>query len=183
MNFSSKGSVGVFASGGVDSTMLLYETARNNSYVHAITIAYDVRNYAEAKIIEPIIEKISEYTNCTIVSHVYYCERIGTKSRNFSDAMRDLELDEYRHGITKSPNNWAEDQGRSNLNKDSFLVHSIWPIYFPYRKLNKRDIILMYKQYKLDDLLSLTVSCVSRTGPIPCGTCWWCKERAWATTA
>lgn len=178
MNFSSKGSVGVFASGGVDSTMLLYETARHNSHVYTITLAYDVRNYAEAKIIEPIIEKISEHTNCTIVSHIYYLERFGSKEKDMINAMEELKLDEYRHGITKSPSGWKQDQGRSNLSKDSILA-----IHFPYRKLNKRDIILMYKQYKLDDLLSLTVSCVSRTGPIPCGTCWWCEERAWATTA
>ena len=34
-------SVGVFASGGADSTMLLYETARNNSNLHTITIAHN----------------------------------------------------------------------------------------------------------------------------------------------
>ena len=168
-------SVGVFASGGADSTMLLYETARNNSNLHTITIAYDVRDYAEAKVVKPIVEKVSELTGCNIESKIYYLKRTKSKRDDFLYAATNLNLNEYLIGLTKSPAGWEEDQGRSNIQIKADKLR------LPYKDLCKRDIILMYKQYKLDDLLSLTVSCVSRTGPIPCGICWWCKERSWAT--
>ena len=108
-------SIGVFASGGVDSTMLLYEAARCNSNLYAITIAYDVRDYAEAKVVKPIIEKISRLTSCNIKSKIYYLQRTGSKKDDFLYAAKNLNLNEYLIGLTKSPSGWKKDQGRSNI--------------------------------------------------------------------
>ena len=55
----------------------------------------------------------------------------------------------------------------------------IWH-YQPFINHDKKRIAQLYKQYNLQDLAELTVSCEAEQSPRPCKTCWWCKEKYWA---
>lgn len=48
----------------------------------------------------------------------------------------------------------------------------------PFKDVDKRFVLEMYKMWNLVPLLEKTWSC---TQPVetPCGGCWWCQERAW----
>lgn len=48
----------------------------------------------------------------------------------------------------------------------------------PFKNIDKRFILEMYRLWDLVPLLEKTWSC---TEPVetPCGGCWWCQERAW----
>lgn len=48
----------------------------------------------------------------------------------------------------------------------------------PFIELDKVEVLRLYKDYGVEDLLHLTHSCGS--SQIPCGGCYFCLERAWA---
>jgi len=58
--------------------------------------------------------------------------------------------------------------------------------YSPFNKMDKRDIIAIYRRAKIfDSLLPMTRSCEGEAEDTnnfttECGHCWWCLERQWA---
>jgi hypothetical protein len=75
----------------------------------------------------------------------------------------------------------TSEHNRSTATSVYFSTHGASPLAL----INKKGVFELYKKYNLiDTILPLTCSCDADINPkketkIPCGVCWWCKEREW----
>lgn len=108
-------------------------------------------------------------------------------------------VEAYYNGVTRNPKN-VEFQGMPtrDIDKDGNnahlerMIHMSKLVYHPFRFVDKSEVIRLYKQLNVMDLLAHTRSCEGEFSDINyetytpgqyvpiCNECFWCKERSWA---
>ena len=186
-------------SGGTDSTLLTYLTAKyfsDNNVKKNITPLFflpkDKPNYFLYKRANDILKQISNLTKFKFNNSriEYLKDKTELSSGDFD---RFSNIDFVVVGATKNPNiKFHDDDHRDKKRDDNEIMiddygkvvpKKIIPLYH----LNKRDIAKIYKEQNLlRSLLPLTFSCISKNVQLtdnhtkPCKQCWWCEEKKWA---
>jgi len=197
----------VQTSGGLDSALLLYLVSKTlkevNSKAKIIPLSLEVpikaKNLSSAR---AVISKVREITeNPNILPGI----EIGIpvekshpphKNQFFNDVIMDLYraqvFDFEMNGNTKNPpeevrRDFLYDEYRQT-DRDSRLTIYNAPISAsPHAMIDKSGIVYLYqKEGLIDELAPLTLSCdmnlseiEERNLSVPCGICWWCRERQW----
>lgn len=188
--------IGIIASGGADSSILLYLLMREHKLpIHIFTCSNTLKGRANAIIISKVLEKCIQLTNnLNIYQHNYYVseqtkDNIFTYPKTFYD---ENKIAAIYTGTTanppydivekfKEPN--SEDFDRTPLIKrPTWLYNNI--VHNPFTNLNKKDINNMFiENGVIESLFPLTRSCEKDFDNIEyydhCGECWWCEERLW----
>lgn len=193
--------VGVKCSGGADSTILLYmiikylmEHNRQNVSVSILTLAHSLNKYSNSIVSNKILHWILEHTKFKNfkIHHILYVENPHSDSvkSKTEKIIQNNQIDFVVSGNTANPLVYVDglsDTGMPERNADQprFNGPAIdkyrYPgsmFYQPFRQIDKRFIIDMYRMYDVFELFDISKSCTAAVGT--CGVCWWCKEREWA---
>jgi len=204
--------LGIQLSGGLDSALLTYLTAKtikeNGLPINILLISNDVGNkppyLPTARIVRNKLQEIilrnfgfDQWANPyeysiplreSVNPLKLYC------STNHISALFNLGLIDYEfNGITLNPPTSVRDQFLHDDARqcDRDVPNTIYKKYSasPLAFCDKQGIIELYKEFGiLHDIAPLTFSCDVNLdhivdGKIPCGTCWWCDERRWGMTS
>jgi len=200
--------LGIWISGGVDSSLLCYLLAKkiksNNLPFKLQPVSIPKRSTDTCHL--DVINFIKKELDCNDIFNdpIIYETDASTYDTSFQKVNEENILKgKYKYiytGINQTPdfeaynNAWPKhddlDRTRSEeadklLIFSAVIVHDGELIEFgeirPFFNLNKKQIAELYKQHNLlDTLFPLTVSCntLHYTNG-NCGECWFCKERIW----
>ena len=204
---SSWNAIGVQVSGGLDSALLLYLTVKtiqkHNLSVKVVPISLEIHNKAKnLGSSRAVIAKVKELTGFTNWGEIV--EAIGNeeqakfegKDQFFTDVLTSVFergiIDFEINGVTKNPplevcNDFKYNEYRQFSRDNATSIYNDVKNASPHAFMTKKDIIELYISHGIiDDLADLTLSCdemldiIERNNwPIPCGSCWWCRERRW----
>jgi hypothetical protein len=187
------GPIGIRASGGADSSILLYYLAlHHDGPIYVYNLSEEINEYLEEGHMIRVVDKIRELTSNVniIIKHF----RVPAKSIDIllditiTNSIKD-NVSMLYSGITKRPPPEIENLFKQDINEPDITnfrdpdlkVPTLYDkTYMPFANLNKKDISDFYtKAGVMDTLFPVTFSCVSdlRTH---CKECWWCEERIWA---
>lgn len=190
------GPVGVLASGGADSSIVLYLLMKySDQPIHILTLSNAKKNYTNSFIVPNIINWCIKKTgNNNIVYHNWFAEEqtqtslstLPTKLLS-NKTIKTLYIgdtcypsDEINHAF--AANGYDVFQDKNDRNPNTVRPTSIACFYYPFTNYNKKKIAQVYIKENVMELFDLTRSCESfdliNTGH--CGKCWWCQERFWA---
>ena len=169
--------IGVFVSGGIDSTILYYLVLKkclenNNTQIFPIVI---MRKEGSRHFAKPVIAKINQLlnVNTTIL-------RLGDttlpESQQVTSAVKQaFVLPPYMNFVYVGViNNLPEHL----IGFEKIVLPDHQPLQFPFKDLYKYEVIDLYYKFGVDSLLQYTHSCdISEIKP--CGTCNGCRERQW----
>jgi 7-cyano-7-deazaguanine synthase in queuosine biosynthesis len=182
------GEIEVLYSGGADSTMVLYLILLNEVKIDRIKVIHSTyENAVNAKYLQPL-EWLEKRFNVELKSLlcISYAESQTVKTSGlmlkpnkdaawlYSGTMK-LGPD---HIYTDDPDFAPYDFTRlNNVQNNKYAMNPY--LLAPFGTLDKRPVLWLYDEFKLDDLLALTESCVDATRPVNC-TCSQCRYRNWA---
>lgn len=199
--------IGVQVSGGLDSALLLYLTVKtiqkHDLSVKIVPISLEIYNKAKnLDSARAVIAKIQELTGFTNWGEII--EAVGDetqakfegKARFFTEVLTDVfvrGLVNFEiNGVTKNPplsvcSDFKFNEYREFSRDNATSIYNALENASPHAFMNKKDIVELYITHGiLDELAPLTLSCdemldiiEENNWPIPCGTCWWCRERRW----
>lgn len=187
------GTIGIRASGGADSSILLYYLAlHHDGPIIVYNLSQEIHDYHEEVHIAQVVDKIRELTGNTNIRIKHF--RVPVKSTETlvsitNSSLVDDNVTMLYSGITKRPPPEEEHFFKNDINESdvtNFRDPAIEvPVlydktYMPFANLNKKDISDLYtKAGVLDTLFPVTFSCIVNLR-IHCRNCWWCEERLWA---
>lgn len=193
------GCIGISASGGADSAILLYILMANldsHSVLHTFTGQADSGNSGWPSKVNDFVKRCTELTGFDrVVQHVFHIPGENTPSGLMAPLYKladdpDLALDIMYTGVTSDPpdsvlatfRNPAPFYQRRNPNQTRPVYHLNRKWYTPFWNINKMTIANMYQQLSvMGQLFDLTFSCDNNSADNQhCGHCWWCEERQWA---
>jgi len=147
--------VGLFFTGGVESTLLLHQLSKEHDVLQLYTVMNPYIN----------MERIHH-----IVSYVNMNNHVAVNVP-FTIPLKNPETDKDRTFIR-----WALHLARVEVDV-LYLIHD--KIHMPFKGLQKDKIVEMYKNTGMTELLKMTHSCfMDRINH--CGNCIGCIERTWA---
>lgn len=176
-------------SGGLDSALATYLTMKlkpNSMMVLSSICLEHMDNYNFDN-----VKNIMNYLDCAfpyrIIDHRigYFADRDAARAGR-GEQTREL-VSSYQaqgliSGMTLNPQElMVEGRDTTRDTKRPWRKKNLLDIwhYQPFINYDKKHIAKLYKQYNLQDLAELTVSCEAENGPRPCKNCWWCKEKYW----
>jgi 7-cyano-7-deazaguanine synthase in queuosine biosynthesis len=162
--------VHVLASGGADSTLLVYLLAQEfpDLQVHVISTWANTKHHAEVT-----VKAINRLLGTNLIVRSWGKNQ-PMLIRHAVELVQSVSYGVVYTGCTKNPPvDFGLDQV-AERGEPANRLH-LRP-FFPY---HKGAIIAEYKRLGLLPLLSVTRSCGSKT-PGRCGVCFFCKERAWS---
>lgn len=184
----------ILFSGGLDSTLLLYlhlKQVKLTTYVLTINktpglvapiaepiVAWMRNRFGRDDIQHYILPSDRDISKDTILGLISpFRDQYPTPDCVYSATTLNPDND-YLREISSEPQRNIIQKGVSNL--DGI------PWYKPFTHLHKKDIVRIYRDEDITDLMWMTRSC-EWTADIPtpdpglghCGQCWWCKERIW----
>ena len=197
--------IGIWMSGGADSSMLAYLLAKQirdfdlNIKIQPLSVRRGRPNnpiYAGN-----VIDFIEEDLQIKMNDHIIYYPDINDEHQREIKEFWDRDDENFREGlfqilysgITCNP---PKDDDTIPLNKersrdedaDRPIVSKNGIRYYinPFFNINKKGLAKLYKEYGvLDTLFPKTFSCEgsvkeTKTHTQHCKRCWWCQERYWA---
>jgi len=188
------GPIGISASGGADSSLLLYILMKNHpGPIHIFTLAMDEKLRGTAFTAVDVIEKCIQLTKMeNVIHHTFYKDVYSFSALyDLQDDYIKLGLYNLRYlGLTANPPYEVHSKFIGKINtyeeRDPEITRSTGPhinnSYTPFTNIDKLVIRDMYNELGiLDTVFPLTRSCESRVSSTRhCGICWWCQERKWA---
>lgn len=198
--------LGIWCSGGADSSMLLYLLAKTikDEELDIMLQPLSVRRgrpwnpvYA-GNVIDFIIDDLN-FKN--MKPHEIYYPDINDEYQREDKEFRERDMKNFNSnffdimysGITTNPpeNDKTISKNKERSRDESSerpLVNKSRMAYYinPFFRINKKHVAQLYKQYEvIDTLFPITRSCEGfdvDTGNYTyhCGKCWWCEERLWA---
>ena len=190
------GNIGISASGGADSSLLLYILLLNKKEtIEVFTLASDLKGRLSAKTATNIIDKCIQLTNNNNINHhiVYTDEQTVDNLFKLPKYMlQNKKITKLYTGVTSNPpkniaddflgpeENYEQDERNPLITKPTILDDFCLPFF----NVDKLKIAEMYQHLGLmDTLFPLTRSCELKNPPMDfighCDNCWWCKERFW----
>lgn len=188
-----EGPIGIRASGGADSSILLYYLALHHSGpIILYHISEEVNDFYEEVHLNRVVEKIQELTSNTNITiknfrvHRKFIQNL-MEITNVNSEKDNITM--LYSGITKRPpledeklfKNKITEPETDNFRDPNLLVSTLHDkTYMPFANLNKKDISDLYDRAGItNELFPLTFSCIEDLKN-HCGNCWWCEERIWA---
>lgn len=188
--------VGLLLSGGADSALMLYllvkmAQERNQHMLIFPATAYDVSTpfivtYQSA---ENIIKWIVDNTGYNYIQPMIvapYMNVDDTKDNITTSTTRYLFQRYLCDGVLDGTSLGMPNSARPGpagykwIENDQIRSLSVqYPHEFPWATVNKQFIAAQYKKFGIEELSTLTNSCVN-SSITPCKECWWCQERYWA---
>lgn len=193
------GPIGISASGGADSSVLLYILMKNCSGpIHVFTCASKEKNRVAPKIVSDVISYCIDATEFKqdVYHHVFF---IDTQTREtlfggLRKIAEPMNLPFIYTAVTANPSPEVLSKFKNGNNglaskRDPSITRPAYhkftqntAIYTPLFNIDKLKIKEIYDELAITDtLFPITRSCESlelKTGH--CGECWWCEERKWA---
>ena len=198
-------------SGGLDSALLLYLTARAFKELNlsveilpfSIEIPTKAKNLASARKVIEVVSGLVGYEKIAKGIEVVMLEEDCKPPRKdaffdrlLSDMLRNGEVDFEFSGNTKNPpesarSEFPNDHARQLARDARTSVYNADVSASPHAMNDKQGIVYLYQKFGiLDSLATHTLSCDMDIAKIeelnleiPCGRCWWCYERAWGFKA
>lgn len=199
--------IGIQVSGGLDSAMLMYLTAKtildHKLAVKILPISFEVpnkaKNLSSARDVISIICQRLNFTQVADPQEIIMPDdhwQDPLKGQFMNNVILDLLLtnavDFTFNGNTNNPpaeirQNFPFDEYRQRDRDDRQTIYNGRLAASPHAFMHKQDIIDLYRQHDLLDILApVTLSCDENLDKIhrynlsiPCGQCWWCHERKW----
>lgn len=197
----------VQVSGGLDSGLMLFLIVKTlkekNSKAKVVPISFEVptkaKNLESARAIISKVKSLlgSELFLDSLEVHIpiEHCD-IDRKDAFFKDTLfkikQELGISFEFNGNTKNPpegirRDFRDDQDRQFGRDDRKSIYNAPKSASPHALVTKKGIVYLYKKLNiLNELAPLTLSCdmditeiKERNLPVPCGECWWCRERQW----
>lgn len=189
-------------SGGVDSTLAAYLVSKtiteNNLNCKIINMTVNVMELqngpTNSNRVEAIKQKITSlvgqdnFVNDSIIHNVFYRDAETEKLITLlTDAIANYSIDCFYAGDTLAPT--ADQIGplAHSLRAPGHdvpgegVLKSFDDYKIPFNSQTKDKTLQMFKDYNLNDLLDLTVTCDVVSGlTSPCGACYPCLEKSWA---
>lgn len=173
--------VNVLVSGGVDSTILLFLLLQQSKVpVKTFTFAprNNLLNDTSLKTVSTVLNWLEKYFTISKIPN-----RIIKKPRWIRKIVEDVSLIEPGYVYTGC-NKVIYDEFTPTIyipgDTPPVRGDSFGDIHLrPFINIDKIEIIRLYQQYDVLDLLRLTHSC--GISSIPCRGCYFCMERRWAT--
>jgi len=196
--------LGIWCSGGTDSSLLLYllckEVKDKNLNVKIQPMSVRRQRPWNPVKASNVVNKVIEILNFkNMKDHIVYYPDLSdtnqTELKEFTDRDKtNFETkiwDVLYDGITSNPPHGSmshdTDQfDRRNPDVDHVVIQDDGMGMRPFFNTNKQFIADIYKQYGLiNTLLPLTWSCEGESSETngyvtPCESCWWCEEKYWA---
>jgi hypothetical protein len=198
--------IAVQTSGGADSALLLYLTAKTikdkNLPITVLPVSVEVPTKAKTlSYARNVIKKVKELLNfdqfeTPLEYHMPLEDAISSyKNKFFSSIMASIVADVANiefNGNTKNPPESARKFFKNDITRELRRDNRV-SIYngiksaSPHAMMDKQDIANLYKKENIiDELFPITISCDENLNviekenlSIPCGQCWWCQERLW----
>jgi hypothetical protein len=197
--------IGIWMSGGADSSMLAYLLAKKikdenlNIKIQPLSVRRGRPNnpiYAGN-----VIDWIEEELNVKMNDHIVYYPPIDDEYQREIKEFWDRDDQNFRDnlfqilysGITRNPpsndNTISKNKERSRDDDADRPLKTENGVRFyinPFFDIDKKQLAELYKQYNITDtLFPLTYSCegsaeLTNTHTQHCEKCWWCEERYWA---
>jgi 7-cyano-7-deazaguanine synthase in queuosine biosynthesis len=173
--------IGIFVSGGFDSTLLVYlmHTARDRLDSKNIFKFFVVPQHNQVvkhatRVINSIDEKFNIVpTELCFVGNpdLHHTEQVISGVRQLFSNMDTYKVDMVLLGDTTNPDELPDGPIR---------IQSVYPrIYQPFYDYTKDAVVQICIDMSLDDVMTLTHTCTEQVDG-RCNECWQCKERAWA---
>jgi hypothetical protein len=162
--------IGIFFTGGVESTLLLYELSKFSKKIQLYTV---LRPYVNLERIKNIINYINSFNGVA----VDFLFTIPTKGDVYDGGKTFIRWARHLADVEVDALYIGSNEHMEHLPKRQYLNHS--KIILPFKGLQKDRIVEMYKNEGLIDLLNMTHSCFIETIE-HCGRCIGCIERTWA---
>lgn len=169
INIPSEGIIGLYLSGGVESSLLLYLLAKKRINVRCYTIV-------QSNVCMNRIHNILNWVNENTRSEISFIEEIHDKNPTSDRTfvrwillyLRTEEVDNFVIGSNKF---------MPHLPERKFFEHK--KVLIPFKNLYKNEIVQIYRKENIWELFQLTHSCyIQKHGH--CGSCLNCIERNWA---
>ncbi len=194
------GKIGVFCSGGADSSILLYLLLKNTqSQITVFTLGNKEKKYKNIDITKNVIEKCQLLTGRNIDQHILRNTDVQTKEEIFNtEFLQHVDNGNLKllyTGFTSNPPQTVTETFKNSSPiaiRDPEFVKPFWhrndTLYTPFANIDKTVIAQMYTELDvMDSLFPVTRSCEWKDGMDGedpglehCGICWWCEERQWA---
>jgi 7-cyano-7-deazaguanine synthase in queuosine biosynthesis len=199
---TNKKNIGLWLSGGVDSTLILYflckfitETKTFDKKIFPIIAVQtdNVNSKCEEKtllIIEQIkmmypevkinlLERMTYSRSPNELTRVVKQMKLRVRSKMF---IKKHNLDILIQGPTMNP---SENIGKSYSTRDTYRdkPQIEYREYYPWWNVDKKFTAFQYQKYNLmQNLFTLTESCIEdrEKKSFPCKECFWCEEKYWA---
>lgn len=181
--------VGLLLSGGADSALILYllvkmSQERNQDILIFPATVYDVSTpfIATYQSAENIIDWVTHNTGYKHIQPTNITPCITT------DGITDYITSTTRYLFQRHKCNAVLDgislgmpnSARPGIAADAIQSLSVqYPHEYPWATVDKRFIAAQYKKFNIEELSTLTNSCIN-SSTTPCKKCWWCEERYWA---
>jgi 7-cyano-7-deazaguanine synthase in queuosine biosynthesis len=179
--------VGLFISGGLDSSLMLYlitkEIKEKNSNVEFITYTVEQHSKNTKQHVDAIIKVVEKLNGVKIenvevgkqdYAHPDFEVMYGVLDALNRERFTDKMIDMIYLAATCVPDDLKNVNGVPKRHAQSFFKVSQ-----PWGELSKDHIVNYILQNNLTDLIKTTHSCTV-LGDSHCGECWNCKERIWA---
>lgn len=167
----------ILFSGGADSTLIYYWYAMNNKTPFTLYV-FDRWNKPVDKAISLYTELKLRFNDNKSTLEVLELPEMPT----YEQVGYAIDILKDKHEVVVfSGNQYPADESIRPKFTQSLIDFSSMPeyVYCPLSALDKSQIIRLYYQYGIEDLLPKTHSCGSNK-PTPCGECFNCREREWA---
>lgn len=172
--------IGLGFSGGMDSTILLYELL-NKTKEHIVCITHDIRlhNTVAYKNAAKVLTNFESDRITHYIDSTYELNRFQTYVR----AIVKFKLTDFYVGTTKIAEHILNDTRHTMMNGNDRIdfrnqIMSGVKMHQPYFDLYRTDIIKKYIKYDIIDIMNMTNSC-DKSIEIPCGECQGCRDRKW----
>jgi len=167
--------INVMASGGADSTILLYLLAKEHPVIHCYSFKMSDSRYEDT--IVPIIKYIENRLPVKIhFTRLYNTFFIRDAVEHILSARPGIVFTGCNLVVTDkfTPTIYIPGDTPPVRGPTASLSH-----LRPFIDVSKIDILRLYQTEEVLDLLPLTWSC-GAAHSVPCGGCYFCMERAWA---
>jgi hypothetical protein len=176
--------IGVYFSGGIDSTALLIliltELQLSNKIKETPITCFTIKkNDFAVDISDQLIKLLSKKFNTTIEhqNYIFNKSQENISISTFVELFRINRESIFFLGINRMPDDEIV-QFKNKLKVDYGHRKDRFVYYSPFLFLHKPQIIDIFYKLGHEDILPYTYSCTMQP-KIPCGNCYACEERAW----
>lgn len=172
--------IGVLFSGGVESTLLLYEVMNRYNNVFVLSEAGGDRFYFTST----MIDRLEKLTRKKIQKHILMnfefeiIDNIQVTKEHlhvvYNQYLTRNNIDVTYAGTNKFYDEIPAWKPRKDLRSDT--------VKMPYFDMYKHEVMKKYYEYGIQHLIKYCISCTHHKKDFVCGECYDCKERKYAET-